>query len=117
MLEEFGEQDRLDWDTFYMDMCWNISKKSRDPSTKVGAVIVSMDNNIVSVGYNGFPRGVNNTEERWTTRPDKYDYVVHTERKQPNPAALLEIEMTPKQKQQFNAMRTMLHTPFVELKG
>lgn len=68
------------WDEFFMDMAWAVAQKSRDPSTKVGCVIATHDNQVVSVGYNGFPRGVENYEERWTTRPDKYDYVVHAER-------------------------------------
>lgn len=74
------DKDTLQWDEFFLDMAYKASLKSRDPSTKVGAVIVTQDNLIVSIGYNGFPRGVENTEERWNTRPEKYDYVVHAER-------------------------------------
>lgn len=80
MREDFGATDRPDWDTIFLNLSYEIAKKSRDPSTKCGAVITTADNQIVSLGYNGFPRGVENTEHRWTTRPDKYDYVVHSER-------------------------------------
>lgn len=80
MTEEFNEDNRISWDHYFLDLAYAISKRSRDPSTKVGVVIVAPDNQIVSQGYNGFPRGVHNTEERWTTRPEKYNFIVHAER-------------------------------------
>jgi dCMP deaminase len=55
-----------------------ISENSNDPSTKVGAVIVK-DLLIISTGYNCFPRGVAETEERLNDRPTKYAMVVHAE--------------------------------------
>jgi len=79
-MEDFGADNRPSWDHLFLDESYNISKRSRDPSTKVGAVIASRDNQIVSRGYNGFPRGVENTKARWTTRPDKYNFIVHAER-------------------------------------
>lgn len=57
-----------------------ISTASKDPSTKVGAVIVDDDRRVVSVGYNGFPRGVHDTEERLNNRDLKYSIIVHAER-------------------------------------
>lgn len=47
-----------DWDKFFIEMAMLISSKSKDPSTKVGCVIVGPDNEVRSTGYNGFPRGV-----------------------------------------------------------
>lgn len=57
-----------------------VSTKSKDPSTKVGVVIVGADNEILSTGFNGFPRGVDETiPERWE-RPAKYMFIEHAER-------------------------------------
>lgn len=71
---------QIKWDYFFLDVAWNAAKMSPDPSTQVGAVLVKIDDNqLVSVGYNGFPRGVEETPERWE-RPTKYDFVVHAER-------------------------------------
>ena len=49
------------WDDYFIQISQLISEKSRDPSTKCGAVIVDPDNQIVSTGFNGFPRGVKET--------------------------------------------------------
>jgi dCMP deaminase len=54
------------------------STLSKDPKTKVGAVIVSPNNRQFSLGYNGFAVGVEETPEKWE-RPTKYDYVIHAE--------------------------------------
>lgn len=56
-----------------------IATFSKDPSTKVGAVAIDDDNNILAMGYNGFPRGVADTEERLWNREKKYQLVVHAE--------------------------------------
>lgn len=56
-----------------------ISTLSKDPSTKVGAVIIDNDSNILSTGFNGFPRGVNDTEIRYKNRDVKLKYVAHAE--------------------------------------
>ena len=56
-----------------------ISKLSKDPSTKVGAVIVRPDNSIASVGYNGFPKGFPDEESYWNNRDLKYKIVTHAE--------------------------------------
>jgi dCMP deaminase len=60
------------------------SARSKDPNTKVGAVIVDQDNKIVGMGYNGFPPGVKDYEKRWNGLDEdgtktKYKYVVHAE--------------------------------------
>lgn len=46
------------WDSYFIEMAMHIATKSKDPSTKVGCVIVGPDNEVRSTGYNGFPRGV-----------------------------------------------------------
>lgn len=68
------------WDQYFLEMTELVASKSKDPSTKVGAVIVGEDNEIRSTGFNGFPRGVNeDLPERWE-RPIKYKFVEHAER-------------------------------------
>lgn len=63
-----------------MELADHVSTWSRDPSTKVGAVIVSPDTRaVVGMGYNGFPRGVGDQDERYADRPTKYAMVVHAE--------------------------------------
>ena len=49
--------DYLDWDTYFMAVAKLSAKRSKDPSTQVGACIVSEDNRILSIGYNGTPNG------------------------------------------------------------
>jgi len=67
------------WDRWYLDLARFTAGKSKDPSTKVGSVIVGPTNEVRSLGYNGFPRGVNdNIPERWE-RPLKYQFCVHAE--------------------------------------
>lgn len=65
------------WNQRYLDLAYTISRWSKDPSTKVGAVIVRPDNTIASVGFNGYPCGVNdvNLEDR----EYKYQRVIHAE--------------------------------------
>jgi dCMP deaminase len=67
------------WDLRYLDLAKYVSCWSKDPSTKVGAVIVDQYNSIVSLGFNGFPRGVFDSEERLDNRELKYKMVVHAE--------------------------------------
>lgn len=61
-----------------MDMAELVAGWSKDPSTKVGAVIVSPDNYVVSVGFNGFPRGIHDND-RLNQRGTKYMNIVHAE--------------------------------------
>lgn len=72
----YAKQEK--WDRRYLDIAKAVSTWSKDPSTKVGAVLVK-DNRLVSVGYNGFPEGVNDAEERYQNRELKYELVVHAE--------------------------------------
>lgn len=66
------------WDRRYLDIAKEVSTWSKDPSSKLGAVIVK-ENRIVSVGYNGFPEGVSDADERYSDRELKYELVVHAE--------------------------------------
>jgi dCMP deaminase len=71
----------LSWDELFVLQAVLVAQKSKDPSTKVGCVIVSQDNVVLSMGFNGFPRGVRESEltGRWD-RPEKYFWVEHAER-------------------------------------
>lgn len=70
----------MDWDSFFIKMAEFVSEKSKDRSTKVGAVIVGEGNTVLSVGYNGFPRGVDDAPDERHQRPAKYTWTEHTER-------------------------------------
>lgn len=63
----------------FSEMVHTISKLSKDPSTKVGALILRPDNSIASMGYNGFPKGFPEKEEYWSDREIKYKIVKHAE--------------------------------------
>jgi len=67
------------WNEYFFSIIDVIKQKSKDPSTQVGALIVSEENQILSAGYNGFPRGVNDKIESRYERPDKYLWTVHAE--------------------------------------
>ena len=71
--------DLRDWDTRFLDLAEHVSKWSKDPSTKVGAVIVDSQRRIVSTGYNGFPVGVMDSYDRLTNRDNKYEMIIHAE--------------------------------------
>lgn len=66
------------WTNRFISLAREVASWSKD-TTKVGAVIVTMDGDPVSFGYNGFPRGVKESTSR-TIRPVKYNYMVHAER-------------------------------------
>ena len=53
-----------DWNKRFLDLAGHVAGWSKDPSTKVGAVIVNDDKQVLGLGYNGFPRGVHDCEER-----------------------------------------------------
>ena len=69
----------MNWDDFFIGICKQVALKSKDPSTKTGCVIVE-DNRIISTGYNGFPRGVEDHEKRYNHRETKYRYIEHCDR-------------------------------------
>lgn len=69
----------IKWMHRYMSLAKEVSTWSKDPSSKIGAVAISELGQILSTGYNGFPRGILDSEERLNNRDLKYKYVVHGE--------------------------------------
>jgi dCMP deaminase len=67
------------WDDRFLDLADRIGAWSKDPSTKVGALIIRPNRTLCSIGYNGFPRGVDDAEERYEDRELKNQIVVHAE--------------------------------------
>lgn len=76
-------EDCISWDEYFMGVAVLSGHRSKDPSTQVGACIVSEDNKILSMGYNGLPRGCSDDEFPWAREGNdletKYPYVVHSE--------------------------------------
>ncbi|TFH10732.1 MAG: hypothetical protein E4H14_01950 [Candidatus Thorarchaeota archaeon] len=68
-----------DWDIWYLGMAKYVSTKSRDPSTKTGAVIVRPNKSVASVGFNGFPQGMSDDPALYDNREEKYSRIVHCE--------------------------------------
>lgn len=77
-INEAGKPKPDHWDARFIALAELVAGWSKDPSTKVGAVIVDDKNRIVSIGFNGFPRGVTD-DDRLDDRPKKYDLTVHAE--------------------------------------
>ena len=72
----------INWDEYFMGMAILSGFRSKDPSTKVGACIVDNDNKVVSIGYNGMPKGLDESQLSWNKGEDldsKYLYVCHAE--------------------------------------
>ena len=67
------------WGDKYIHLAKEISTWSKDPSTQVGAVVIGEHGQLLSQGYNGFPRGIKDSEERLNNRERKYELVVHAE--------------------------------------
>lgn len=67
------------WDKRYMEIAREVSRWSKDPSSKIGSVVVDNKGHILCTGYNGFPRGIEDTEERLNDRDLKYSMIVHAE--------------------------------------
>lgn len=68
------------WDSRFLSLAELVGSWSKDPSTKVGAVITDKDRRVVSVGFNGFPKGMDDSPERYADREFKYAHVIHAER-------------------------------------
>lgn len=77
------KQEYLKWDAYFMGIAMLSAERSKDPNTSVGTCIVSEDNKILSVGYNGMPRGCSDDEYPWDREGEaldtKYAYVCHAE--------------------------------------
>ena len=78
--------DYITWDEYFMGVALLAARRSKDPSTQVGACIVSPDNKILSMGYNGFPKGCSDDEFPWGKEHQdddpynaKYFYSTHSE--------------------------------------
>jgi len=73
----------ISWDDYFMGMAHLSAMRSKDPSTQVGACIVSPSKKVVGLGYNGFPTGINDDDFPWEKHDEydqsKYAYVVHAE--------------------------------------
>ena len=67
------------WDMRFLDLATHISEWSKDPSTKVGCVVVGPDREIRLTGFNGFPRGILDSDDRLTDRDLKYPLICHAE--------------------------------------
>ena len=76
-------EDYITWDEYFMGVSLLSAKRSKDPNTQVGACIVSEDNRILSMGYNGAPRGLDDDLMHWNREGSfldtKYAYVCHSE--------------------------------------
>ena len=77
-------KDYITWDEYFMGIALLSAKRSKDPSTQVGACIVNQQNKIVGIGYNGFPIGCSDDDLPWEREAvdpndSKYPYVVHAE--------------------------------------
>jgi len=68
-----------EWGNRYLSLAKEISTWSKDPSRKIGAVAVGEKGQILAQGYNGFPRGILDSADRYNDRSVKYKYVVHAE--------------------------------------
>ena len=77
-MNEFTNYSPPCWNEWFMKHVYLAAEKSKDPRTKVGAVLVK-DNHIISTGYNGFPVGVIDSLDRYNDRESKYSFIVHAE--------------------------------------
>ncbi len=77
-------KEYISWDEYFMGIAMLSAKRSKDPNTQVGACIVSSENKILGIGYNGFPTGCSDDDLPWERNSEeinltKYPYVVHAE--------------------------------------
>lgn len=79
----------MKWKEYFRSIAHQVKLKSKDINTKIGAVVVGSDNQIVSTGYNSFPRGINDNLSERQERPEKYYFFEHAERNAIYNAALI----------------------------
>ena len=70
----------MNWVEYFLNIAEQVKLKSKDINTQIGAVVVGVDNEILSTGYNSFPRGLDDTKEERQERPEKYYWFEHAER-------------------------------------
>ena len=70
----------MNWVEYFRNLTHQIKLKSKDERTKIGAIIVGKDKEIVSTGYNSFPRGIDDDKSERQERPEKYYWFEHGER-------------------------------------
>jgi dCMP deaminase len=70
----------MNWTEYFLNIAEQVKLKSKDQSTQIGSVIVGMDNEVLSTGYNSFPRGMDDTLQERQERPEKYFWMEHSER-------------------------------------
>ena len=73
------EQKQLEWDRYFMKIAETVASKSKDPSSKMGCVIVDENKRVVSLGYNGMLQGADETKMTLSERPMKYYFAIHSE--------------------------------------
>jgi dCMP deaminase len=67
------------WDSYYLQLALDTARMSKDPNVKVGVVIVGHDREVISSGFNGFPRGIKDSFNRLSNRETKLRIIVHGE--------------------------------------
>lgn len=70
----------MNWTEYFLGIAEQIKLKSKDESTQIGAVVVGEGRNILSTGYNSFPRGLDDSLQERQERPEKYFWIEHAER-------------------------------------
>ena len=68
------------WDDYFMSMAYLVASKSKDQRTHIGAIVVGQNKEVVSLGYNGFPRGINDNIPERQLKPQKFQWFEHAER-------------------------------------
>ena len=68
------------WDEYYLEICRVVGRRSKDPNTQLGCIIVGPAHEIRSTGYNSFPRGIRDDVPERSVRPAKYLWIEHAER-------------------------------------
>lgn len=73
------DQKQHEWDQYFMKIAETVALKSKDPSSKMGCVVVDKNKRVVSLGYNGMIQGSDETKMTLSERPMKYYFAIHSE--------------------------------------